>query len=155
ILANLWVLGLDFQFDDFPLLVRVPKRFVPEPWPATEVCSGTSLWFHEEVAPVPDRYLFRPASWGLYWLLARLGEPPSPFVFHLSVLLAHAFATWLLFEVMRRPAGSLAAAIAATTFALAPGSLQAVAWVSACGDTLAVAFLASSTLLLQRGRERG
>src|SRR5204863_3693549 len=42
----------------------------------------------------------------------------------------------------------------ALAFGLAPGSLQAVTWVAASGDTLSVPFLVLSALFLQRGRAR-
>src|SRR5436853_4733853 len=91
IVANVWVLGLDFLNDDFLALTRIPQHFVPEPWIGTDACSGAQLWYHEMVLPVPDRYIFRPATWALWWTLARLGV--SAPLFHGSVLAIHALAT--------------------------------------------------------------
>jgi hypothetical protein len=155
VLANAWVLGLDFAADDYSFLRRVPERFVPEPWITEEPCSGASLWYREVTVPVPGRYIFRPALWSLWWLLAHASGGASPVLFHGAVLLAHAGATLLLFRVLRPGAGSFAARAAALAFALAPGSMQAVAWVSATGDTMGVLFVLASALAVQRGRRVG
>jgi hypothetical protein len=153
--VHAWTLALDFSSDDFLFLTRVPKNFVPEPWIGDDPCSGAPLWYHEMVLAVPDRYMFRPAAWAVWWALARIQGPiASSVLFHASVLAIHAAATFLLYALLRRPAGAFAAACGALAFGLAPGSLQAVTWIAATGDTLSVPFLLLSALFLQRGRAR-
>lgn len=97
-----------------------------------------------------------------FWVVKMLGYPPAPgpnppgvWVFHLTNILLHAAASWLVFVLVRRMTGQrLTAVITALIFALHPLSAETVSWLNGRMMLLSTVFLLSSVILFDRWRER-
>ncbi len=104
-------------------------------------------------APDPIGNFLRPVGRALwYWALARAGGE-SPLVFHIASLTLFLLVLVLLFVLVRRLAGALAATVATAFLALGHAPDVAVRWGAGAQDLLAVTF-ALATLLLHRAGRR-
>ncbi len=125
VVAYLLVLRVGFLSDDFVLLSQGRQ-------------SGVDV---RVFVPQPHWYLYRPLGMLLVWQVGGQLWGFNPLPFHLQGLLLHAgvsllLGLWLAEASGRRGLGWLAGAL----FAVFPLHLEAVAWVAAQWDTLAVFF---------------
>lgn len=107
----------------------------------------------------PDYY--RPLTVASFLLDRALGGD-HPFLFHLSVVMAHAAASllvltlgWMLFPA--DPAGRVAAAVGAALFAVHPIHTESVAWIAGRSDVLATLFVLAALVVhlwMARGATR-
>ena len=98
----------------------------------------------------PDYY--RPLTTVSYLLDRAIGGG-QPFMFHLSVVLYHMLATWLVFRLglaLFAPAGLAAAGLGAALFAVHPIHTESVAWGAGRSDVLACIFALAATLAALR-----
>jgi len=117
----------------------------------------------------PDYY--RPLTIATY-LLDRAAGGGAPFAFHLSVVLAHAATSVLVYllalqligssvprqpvplaaAARRRSSALIGAAVAGALFALHPIHTESVAWAAGRSDVLATGFMVAALLLQARAR---
>ncbi|HMD83368.1 MAG TPA: tetratricopeptide repeat protein [Terriglobia bacterium] len=141
-------LGFEFVYDDKPQIIQNPAihawRYVPHYF--------TSHAWAELYPNVSGNY-YRP----LFLLWFRLNHAIfglNPEGWHLTTVLCHVAATYMVFALVRRLAASPWVAFsAATLFALHPVHIESVAWVSGVTDPLVVIFLIGSFLAYLRFRE--
>ncbi len=142
-------LGFQFVYDDIPQIIQNPAihawRYVPHYF--------TSHAWAELYPNVSGNY-YRP----LFLLWFRLNHAIfglNPVGWHLTTVLCHVAATYMVFALVRRLATSPWIAFsAATLFALHPVHLESVAWVSGVTDPLMAIFLIGSFLAWLRFREQ-
>jgi len=147
-LAYVPTLGFQFVYDDKPFIVQNPAihawRYLPHYF--------TSHAWAELYPNVSGNY-YRP----LFLLWFRLNHAwfgLDPKGWHLTTVLCHVAATYLVFAVVRRLAASPWIAFsAATLFALHPAHIESVAWVCGVTDPLMAIFLIGSFLAYLRFRE--
>lgn len=131
--ANAWILGLEFQNDDYREIPSAAVKLGLERAPA-DVAWAEALR--------TTTYSYRPALWATLLGLKRLSGPhPEPWIFHAFFLTAHAFASVLVWRLLGSRAGPAAALIGGAALAVLPGGIQAASWVAAGGDQLAVLFM--------------
>jgi tetratricopeptide (TPR) repeat protein len=125
-----------FKGDDFPQIVN--NRQV-QSWEYLPQLLGSNLWGH----------FYRPI-FSVWMLLLHTCGGLAPWFWHLSSILLHVAATWLVFQICRRLTGNDAgAAAAAAIFAVNPIHVDAVSWVSAsCELLFAISALAALLTLL-------
>ncbi len=146
-LGQAWSIPLPFQADDYLILPRVGEALGLEPRPA---------WVQVVGGRMENHYLFRPTTWVLWWCLIRLSDGlASPATFHVVAISLHAFTAWLLYRLLRTRMDAAAAAMGAGLFGILPGGAQAVSWISAQGDQLAVLFTIVLGLCIVRHRSTG
>lgn len=137
LLATAWVWTLEFQLDDFMEIAKVPVTFGFEDR-RVEFSGeygpplGEGVQHHDYAREQP---LWRPVVWLALLIPERWQDAPlAPLWFRILPVLAHAAAALLLWRLALRwllPAGALTAAL---LMALMPAGMQAVSWISACGD---------------------
>lgn len=147
LLAYANTLGHGFVWDD-PISLERWLPALPTAWSAFFPPPGIPQF-------PPDYY--RPLQLLSYRLDRAIGGG-APWAFHLSLVLAHACATVLVFAAGLRlfervPAGRWAAAIAAALFAAHPIHSESVAWMAARPDVM-VAVLGLAALLAYSRAER-
>lgn len=125
VLAYISVLGVGFLSDDFILLYQGQQSGI-----------DASIF-----VPAPHWYLYRPLGMMLIWQFGGQVWGFNPLPFHIQGLLLHAgvslwLGLWLAEATGKRGLGWLAGAL----FAVFPLHLEAVAWLAAQWDTLAVFF---------------
>jgi len=107
----------------------------------------THLWSEAKIAS--DQVFFYRPLFSIWMLLVNTVGGLSPWAWHLSNILLHVAATYLVFVVCRRLLKSdIAASLAAVVFAVDPIHVDAVSWVSASNEILFVIFFLGSVLLL-------
>ncbi|MGO8786465.1 MAG: tetratricopeptide repeat protein [Terriglobia bacterium] len=142
-------LGFRFVYDDKPQIIENPAihawRYLPNYF--------TSHAWAELYPHVSGNY-YRP----LFLLWFRLNHAVfglDPKGWHLTTILCHVVATYMVLTLVRRLAASpWIAFTAATLFALHPVHIESVAWVSGVTDPLMTIFLIGSFLAYLRFRER-
>lgn len=140
--ANAWMLGLDFQNDDYAEIPSAGMKLGLEPFP------GDLPWVDALRSQV---YSYRPTLWAALRGLSLLsGDHANPWIFHLFFLSAHALASVLFYRILRARAGLIPGVIGAGLFAILPGGSQAVSWAAAGGDQLAVLFMLLAGLASDR-----
>ncbi len=147
-LAYIPTLGFQFVYDDKPQIIENPAihswRYLPNYF--------TSHAWAELYPHVSGNY-YRP----LFLLWFRLNHAMfglDPKGWHLTTILCHVAATYLVFGLVRRlAANSWIAFSAAILFALHPVHIESVAWVSGVTDPLMAIFLIGSFLAYLRFRE--
>jgi protein O-mannosyl-transferase len=132
-----------FKGDDFPQIVN--NRQV-QSWEYLPQLLGSNLW--SQLSDQPGRF-YRPL-FSVWMLLLHTCGGLAPWLWHLSSILLHVAATWLVFQICRRLTGNDAgAAAAAAIFAVNPIHVDAVSWVSAsCELLFAISALAAMLTLL-------
>jgi hypothetical protein len=132
-----------FEGDDFPQIVN--NRQV-QSWEYLPKLLGSNLW--SQLSDRPGQF-YRPV-FSVWMLLLHTCGGLAPWFWHLSSILLHVAATWLVFRICRRLTGNDAgAAAAAAIFAVHPIHVDAVSWVSAsCELLFAISALAAMLTLL-------
>ena len=147
-LAYVPALGFQFVYDDKPQIIQNPAihswRYLPNYFTA-------HAW--AELYPHVSGNYYRP----LFLLWFRLNHALfgfHPEGWHVTSILCHVAASYMVFLLIRRLAGSPWVAFsAATLFALHPVHIESVAWVSGVTDPLMAIFLIGSFLAYLRFRE--
>jgi len=147
-LAYVPTLGFQFVYDDKPQIIQNPAihgwRYLPHYF-------TSHAW--AELYPHVNGNYYRP----LFLLWFRLNHAIfglDPKGWHLTSILCHVAATYMVFALVRRLAAShLIAFSAATLFALHPVHIESVAWVSGVTDPLMAVFTIGSFLAYLRFRE--
>ena len=139
-------LRFDFVHDDRGQIVENPAvhswRFLPQYF-KDHVWAG--------VEPELAGNYYRPLF--LLWLrLNNLCWGHDPWGWHLTTILLHIAATWLVYRLAQRVTRNpFSAAAAAGIFGLHPAHIEAVAWISGVTEPLlAVAFISSFLWYLER-----
>src|ERR1022692_3967665 len=132
-----------FEGDDFPQIVNNPQV---QSWAYLPKLLGSHLW--SQLSDRPSLF-YRPI-FSVWMLLVHTCGGLAPWFWHLSSILLHVAATWLVFRICRRLTGNDAgAAAAAAIFAVHPIHVDAVSWVSAsCELLFAISALAAMLTLL-------
>jgi len=141
-------LGFQFVYDDKPQIVQNPAihawRYLPHYF-------TSHAW--AELYPHVNGNYYRP----LFLLWFRLNHAAfglDPEGWHLTTILCHVAATYMVFILIRRLVASRWIAFtAATLFALHPVHMESVAWVSGVTDPLMAIFLIGSFLSYLSFRE--
>ena len=147
-LAFVPTLGFQFVYDDKPQIIQNPAirawRYLPNYF-------TSHVW--AELYPQVGGDYYRP----LFLLWFRLNHAMfgvNPVGWHLTTVLCHVAATYLVFRLVHRLAASPWIAFsAATLFALHPVHIESVAWVSGVTDPLLAIILLGSFLAYLRFRE--
>lgn len=143
-------LRFGFAYDDFPQIVNNPRL---TSWAWVPSYFTHHVWIHISASGTYYRPLF------LLWL--RLNEflfgTRNPSGWHLTTLLLHLVAVALVFRLMQRTLPTLTAVTIATAiFALHPGHVESVGWISGCTEPLmACAFIGSLLCWMNRTRRNG
>ena len=132
-----------FEGDDFPQIVNNPQV---QSWAYLPKLLGSHLW--SQLSDRPSLF-YRPI-FSVWMLLVHTCGGLAPWFWHLSSILMHVAATWLVFRICRRLTGNDAGAAAgAAIFAVHPIHVDAVSWVSAsCELLFAISALAAMLTLL-------
>ena len=134
-------LGYEFVYDDRGQIVGNPYL---RSWHYFPHYFASHVWGHIDPSMYGNYY--RPMF--LVWLLINhslFGLKPA--LWHLTTVLAHAGATFMVFALARRLLKSpTAAAVAALVFGLHPTHVESVAWVSGVTDPLLALFFLPSFL---------
>ena len=137
-----------FIRDDYPQIVN--NRQV-QSWEYLPQLLGSHLW--SQIARDETILFYRPI-FSVWMLLLHTIGGLEPWFWHLSNLLLHGVATYLVYRFCRRLTGSGAGAVAAAAiFAVHPIHVEAVTWVSASCEILCTIFAlaAMQTLLHDNG----
>jgi hypothetical protein len=140
---------LPYIWDDRTLIEENP--LIREPGRLAELL-GADLFSGAREGPrdVASEY-FRPVTTLGFWLEARLFGP-DPAAGHAANVLLHALAALLVLLLLRElGAGPGVAAVCAAFFALNPIQTEAVYWISARGEILALVLALCAALALVRG----
>jgi tetratricopeptide (TPR) repeat protein len=147
-LAYVATLGFQFVYDDKPQIVQNPAvhawRYLPRYF-------TSHVW--AEISPRAGGNYYRP----LFLVWFRLNHALfglNPQGWHLTTVLWHVLATYLVFVLVARLAADRWVAFSASTlFALHPVHMESVAWVSGVTDPMMACFLIGSFLAYLRFRE--
>src|ERR1017187_4951608 len=132
-----------FIRDDLPQIVNNPQV---QSWQYFPRLLGSHLW--SQFGPRWSVLFYRPL-FSVWMLLVHTVGGLSPWVWHLSSVLLHVAATYLVFRLCRRLTGSdIGAGVAAAVFAVHPIHVDAVTWVSASCELLFTLFTLGSILVL-------
>ena len=132
-----------FIRDDLPQIVNNPQV---QSWQYFPRLLGSHLW--SQFGPSWTVLFYRPL-FSVWMLLVHTVGGLSPWVWHLSNVLLHVAATYLVFRLCRRLTGSdIGAGVAAAVFAVHPIHVDAVTWVSASCELLFTLFTLGSILVL-------
>lgn len=134
------VATLGFVWDDFGLLVKHPRLGDPAALPELLVHD---LWWHTGIVAPP---YYRPLV-VLSFAVDRLVFGLSPALAHLHSLAWHLLAVALVHTLLERLRPGLPALAGAALFALHPLQSEAVAFVAARNDPMAVALAVGALLL--------
>jgi len=139
-----------FVRDDIPQIVHNPQV---QSWDYLPRLLGSHLW--SQVGPDETILFYRPI-FSVWMLLMHTLGGLAPWFWHLSNILLHAVATYLVFRLCQRLTGSdMGAAAAAAIFAVHPIHVDAVTWVSASCEVLFTIFaLAAMLALLDTDKNR-
>jgi protein O-mannosyl-transferase len=136
-----------FVRDDFQQIVN--NRQV-QSWEYLPQLLGSHLWSQMQEQPV---HFYRPL-FSMWMLLVYSIGGAAPWFWHLSSILLHVAATYLVFKLCHRLAGNgLAAAAGASLFAVHPIHVDAVTWVSASCEVLFTIFALAAMLVLLRDQD--
>jgi protein O-mannosyl-transferase len=134
-----------FVRDDIPQIVN--NRQV-QSWDYLPQLLGSHLW--SQVGAEWSVLFYRPI-FSIWMLLVHTFGGLSPWFWHLSSILLHLAATYLVFRFcLRLTQSEVAAAVAAAVFAVYPIHVDAVTWVSASCELLFTIFALASMLALLR-----
>jgi protein O-mannosyl-transferase len=132
----------DFVRDDFPQIVN--NRQV-QSWEYLPQLLTSNLWSQVRNDLV---HYYRPL-FSVWMLLVHTCGELTPWFWHLSSILLHLVATWLVFSFCRRLTGSGVGAVAgAAIFAVHPIHVDAVTWISASCEVLFTIFVLVAMLSL-------
>jgi protein O-mannosyl-transferase len=141
-------LGFHFVYDDIPQIIQNPAIHA---WRYSPHYFTAHAW--AELYPNVNGNYYRP----LFLLWFRLNHAMfglDPKGWHLTTVLCHVAATYMVFALVRRlAAGRWTAFTTATLFALHPVHIESVAWVSGVTDPLMAIFLIGSFIAYLSYRE--
>jgi len=133
-----------FVRDDIPQIVQ--NRQV-QSWEYLPQLLGSHLW--SQVARQDINIIFYRPIFSVWMLLVHTFGGLAPWFWHLSNILLHVVATYLVFRLCQRLTGSdFGAAAAAAIFAVHPIHVDAVTWVSASCEVLFAIFALAAMLAL-------
>ena len=140
-----------FVRDDLPQIVHNPQV---QSWDYLPRLLGSHLW--SQAGPENNVLFYRPI-FSVWMLLMHTLGGLAPWFWHVSNILLHAVATYLVFRLCQRLTGSdMGAAAAAAIFAVHPIHVDAVTWVSAsCEVLFTICALAGMLALLGTDRNSG
>ncbi len=148
--AYLPSLASGFIFDDQLQIVKNPQV---QSWEYLPRLLTTNLWSQPGI--VQNVSFYRPL-FSVWMLLVNTVGGLSPWFWHLSSILLHVAATYLVFRLVKELLqDELAAGFAALLFAVHPVHVDAVSWVSASNEILFTIFGLGSMLLLIAGTKSG
>ena len=132
-----------FVRDDGPQIVHNPQV---QSWQYLPQLLGSNLWSQLGASA---RIIFYRPLFSIWMLLVYTAGGLSPWIWHLSNILLHVIATYLVFRLCRRLTGSdIGAGVAAAVFAVHPIHVDAVTWVSASCELLFTIFTLGALLVL-------
>lgn len=132
----------DFVRDDFPQIVN--NRQV-QSWEYLPQLLTSNLWSQMRNDLV---HYYRPI-FSVWMLLVHTCGGLAPWFWHLSSILLHLAATWMVFTLCRRLTDSeVGAAAGAAIFAVHPIHVDAVTWISASCEVLFTIFVLAAMLAL-------
>ena len=135
-----------FVRDDQPQIVRNPEV---QSWQYLPRLLGSHLWSHQ--AGAGSHHLFYRPLFSAWMLLVYTVGGLTPWFWHLSSIVLHVAATYLVFRLcLRLTASEPGAAAGAALFAVHPIHVDAVTWVSASNEMLFTIFALGAFLLLLR-----
>lgn len=138
-------LSYGFIHDDHSQIVRNPQV---HSWDYLPRLLSTDVWSQKGAEHIG--YYYRP-FFSLYLLIVHTFADASPWFWHLSSVLLHVVATYLVFQVCLELLGNVAVAcVAASLFAIHPIHIESVCWISASNELLYTAFLLASLLVFLR-----
>lgn len=147
-LAYVPTLGFQFVYDDKPQIGQNPAI---RAWHYLPNYFTSHVW--AELYPHVGGDYYRPVFL-LWFRLNHAMFGVNPVGWHLTTVLCHVAATYLVFRLVRRLAANHGIAFsAATLFALHPVHIESVAWVSGVTDPLLAIFLLGSFLAYFRSRD--
>lgn len=138
-------LRFGFVFDDHPQIVANPQV---HSWAYFVRLLTSEVWSQKGADHIG--YYYRPVF--SVWLLVNytIGDL-APWFWHLSSILLHALATWLVFKVSLTLLKNLeAAAFTSLLFAVHPIHVESVCWISAGNESLYSLFLLASFFVFTR-----
>src|ERR1700730_13729989 len=139
-------LSFDFVWDDWPQIVNSP---IIRTWSNLPRAFGSDLWYHVARNQVYYRTLF--VRWSM-WNYTLFGL--RTWGWRLGAVLLHVGAVVAVFWLVRRLGLEYwTAALAALFFALHPGHIEPVTWISAASDTLVTIFAALAFAAFLNGRD--
>lgn len=129
-------------FSDF-LIWDDDQHILNNPW--LNFHDIKNFWLH------PYFMMYVPVTYSFWAVLASLAQPLSPLYFHIANVLAHAFNSWLVWEIIRKSLSEYysempkkaidqAAFIGAIIFCCHPLQVESVLWISCLRDLLATSF---------------
>jgi len=138
-----------FVRDDLPQIVYNPQV---QSWDYLPRLLGSHLWSQQGR---DDAMLFYRPIFSVWMLLMHTLGGLAPGFWHLSNILLHVVATYLVFRFCQRLTGSdIGAAAAAAIFAVHPIHVDAVTWISAsCEVLFAIFALAAMLALLENDKD--
>jgi Tfp pilus assembly protein PilF len=132
-----------FVRDDLPQIVQNPQV---QSWEHLARLWASPLW--TQLGPGSNMLFYRPL-FSTWMLTVDTFGGLSPWFWHLSSILLHVAATYLVFRLCRRITGSeIGAGVAAIIFAVHPIHVDAVTWVSASCEVLFTLFALGAILML-------
>src|ERR1700757_4407171 len=132
-----------FLRDDGPQIIHNPQI---QSWEYLPQLLGSHLW--SQWGADRNLHFYRPL-FSIWMLLVHTVGGLSPWFWHLSSILLHVAATYLVFRLCQRlTASDSGAAAAASVFAVHPIHVDAVTWVSASNELLFTVFALGSILIL-------
>ena len=139
-----------FVRDDIPQIVN---NWQVQSWEYLPQLLSSHLW--SQLGREETMLFYRPI-FSVWMLLMHTFGGLAPWFWHLSSILLHAAATYLVFSLCRRLTGSdIGAVAAAAIFAVNPIHVDAVTWVSAsCEVLFAICALASMLALLDNDKDK-
>ncbi len=152
-LAYCGTLRFQFVYDDVPQIVlnRSVQSWAPDP--LHRLGSLFSQDVFNQLHPGQGGDYYRPIF--VLWLLLNYTLfGATPWLWHLTTVLAHVLATFLTYRLARRLAGDdVAALTAALVFGLHPVHIEGVAWVSGVTEPLMTVFFVASFLCYLNARQ--
>jgi protein O-mannosyl-transferase len=139
-----WTVHFDFVFDDNIVVLEDPlvvRQFSPRQIFGSEVRVGdVALGYYRPL--ITFSYRIDRALWGL-----------NPAGYHLTNLLWHLLATFLVYQVALRTTGRLATAWAgAMLFAVLPAHTEAIGWIQGRVDLVSATFVLVTLLALVKAQ---
>ena len=139
-----------FVRDDSAQIIHNPQI---QSWEYLPQLLGSHRW--SQWGPDRNLHFYRPL-FSVWMLLVQTVGGLSPWFWHLSSILLHVAATYLVLWLCQRLTASEAgAAAAATVFAVHPIHVDAVTWLSASNELLFTLFALGSILMLLESNKTG
>src|SRR5215467_3903422 len=141
-------LSFGFVWDD---VFQIADNPIIRSWSNLPTVFASDLWVHIQRNQLYYRPVF--TTWSiLNYSLFQL----NPWGWHLTTVLLHIAAAWVVYFLARNLAFSYwTSALAAALFALHPIHIECVAWVSAASDTMVTVFYLLALITFLKSRAPG